>query len=227
MAYVYRHIRKDKGQPFYIGIGSDTTYRRANTVSGRNDIWNKIVKKSEYSIDIILDNLTWDEAKCKEKEFISLYGRLNNNTGILSNMTDGGDGAVGSICSEDTKMKISKSKTGKKLSKEHRKKLCEINKDKYSGIGNNFYGKKHSELSKTKMSNSLRGTKSGDKNPMYGKPSVNRKKVIDTLSGVIFECSKYAASFYNIHPITLKSKLNGNDKNNTNLMYLEDYEKIH
>ena len=226
MAYVYRHIRKDKNQPFYIGIGSDKNYRRANEVRGRNDIWNKIVHKSEYRIDILLDDLTWDEAKCKEKEFISLYGRIDNKTGVLSNMTDGGDGIVGSICSDETKRKISKSKIGKKLSKEHREKLCSASKNRHNGKNNNFYGKKHSELSKIKMSNSLKGTKSGEKNPMYGRPSINRKKVIDTLNGVIFECSKYAAEFYNIHPSTLKSKLNGNDKNNTTLMYLCDYEKV-
>ena len=30
MAYLYRHIRLDKNEPFYIGIGSDTNFKRAN-----------------------------------------------------------------------------------------------------------------------------------------------------------------------------------------------------
>ena len=32
MAYIYRHIRLDKNEPFYIGIGSDVEgkYKRAN-----------------------------------------------------------------------------------------------------------------------------------------------------------------------------------------------------
>jgi hypothetical protein len=30
MAYVYRHIRLDKNEPFYIGIGSDSSFARAN-----------------------------------------------------------------------------------------------------------------------------------------------------------------------------------------------------
>ena len=41
MAYVYRHIRLDTNQPFYIGIGSDKNYFRANqkTSSKRNSYW--------------------------------------------------------------------------------------------------------------------------------------------------------------------------------------------
>lgn len=33
MAYVYRHIRLDKNEVFYIGIGTDTkNYKRANGI---------------------------------------------------------------------------------------------------------------------------------------------------------------------------------------------------
>ena len=95
MSYVYRHIRLDKNEPFYIGIGSDKYYKRANRKTTRNNIWNKIVEKTDYEIEILLDDLTWDEACEKEKEFISLYGRIDNGTGILSNLTDGGDGILG------------------------------------------------------------------------------------------------------------------------------------
>ena len=47
MAYVYRHIRLDKNEPFYIGIGSDNNYKRANQTNGgrRNNIWEKIFSK--------------------------------------------------------------------------------------------------------------------------------------------------------------------------------------
>jgi hypothetical protein len=33
MAYLYRHIRHDKNEPFYIGIGSDNNYKRSKQVS--------------------------------------------------------------------------------------------------------------------------------------------------------------------------------------------------
>lgn len=93
MAYVYRHIRLDKNIPFYIGIGGDVEYKRAKTKVGRNKIWNRIVSKSDYEIDIMVDGLTWEEACNKEIEFISLYGRMSDGKGVLCNLTDGGDGA--------------------------------------------------------------------------------------------------------------------------------------
>jgi hypothetical protein len=92
MAYVYRHIRLDKNQPFYIGIGiSDKDFDRANETYNRNEIWKRIASKTKIEVEILLSGLTIDQAKEKEKEFIALYGRINNLTGCLSNMTDGGD----------------------------------------------------------------------------------------------------------------------------------------
>jgi hypothetical protein len=109
MAYLYRHIRLDKNEPFYIGIGSDSygKYKRAKEKCGRSGLWNKIAKKTDYKIDIILDDIDFEYAKLKEIEFISLYGRINTNTGILANMTDGGDGVLGLILSEGTRDIIS------------------------------------------------------------------------------------------------------------------------
>jgi len=99
MAYVYRHIRLDKNEPFYIGIGHND-YRRSRSKRSRNSMWNNIVLKTDYEVEIILDNLTWDEACEKEKEFISIYGRRDLKTGILCNMTEGGEGTIGRKFSE-------------------------------------------------------------------------------------------------------------------------------
>jgi len=108
MAYVYRHIRLDKNEPFYIGIGSDKTYHRANKKSQRNIHWKRVVAKTDYEVEIMLDDLTWKEACEKEKEFIKLYGKSDSG-GILTNMTDGGDGVLGLRFSEESKKKISNS----------------------------------------------------------------------------------------------------------------------
>jgi len=62
MAYVYRHIRLDTNQPFYIGIGSDNTYYRANKKSQRNIHWKRVVAKTDYEVEIMLDDLTWEQA---------------------------------------------------------------------------------------------------------------------------------------------------------------------
>lgn len=107
MSYVYRHIRLDKNEPFYIGIGSDSNYQRAYSKFRNNIIWNSIINKTKYEVEIIIDNLTWKEAQIKEKEFISLYGRKDLKTGILSNLTDGGEGTCGNVLSKKSRQKIS------------------------------------------------------------------------------------------------------------------------
>lgn len=95
MAYVYRHIRLDKNEVFYVGIGSDNLgkYTRAHSTK-RGDHWKNIFNNTEIIVEIMLDDLTWEEACEKEKEFIKLYGRKDLNLGTLINLTDGGDGTL-------------------------------------------------------------------------------------------------------------------------------------
>jgi hypothetical protein len=130
MAYLYRHIRLDKNEPFYIGIGSDSKYRRAFEKGRRNKVWNDIVNKTDYEVEILMDGLSWEQACEKEKEFISIYGRKNINNGTLANLTDGGEGALNRIyvTSEETKRKLSIAHTGKKYSEDQRKMFSEIRK---------------------------------------------------------------------------------------------------
>jgi hypothetical protein len=124
MAYLYRHIRLDTNEIFYIGIGSNINYKRAHSFKDRNMFWKNIINKSEYRVEIVLDDLTWEEACEKEKEFIALYGRRDLSKGSLCNLTNGGEGASGITFSEDRRKELSK---------------------KYSGRQNPFYGKKHSK----------------------------------------------------------------------------------
>lgn len=134
MAYVYRHIRIDKNEPFYIGIGKIPNYKRAYLKSIRNVIWKQIANKTDYEVEILCDDLSWEDAIVKEREFINLYGRIDNNTGCLANMTDGGEGAFGKKCSNDTKVKISKKNLGKKHSEVTKKHLSTFDKDKSSSF---------------------------------------------------------------------------------------------
>jgi hypothetical protein len=94
MSYVYKHIRKDNGEIFYIGIGlsSDNNYKRAYDYKNRNSFWYKIIKKTDFIVEIICDNLSWEDACKKEIELIKFYGRRSNKTGTLCNLTEGGDG---------------------------------------------------------------------------------------------------------------------------------------
>ncbi len=113
--YVYCHYRKDNGKPFYIGRGKHpknattlkSLYNRAFNTQKRGSYWNSVVSKYGYTIEILLDNLTLEEANKKEEEFISLYGRKSEG-GALVNLTIGGDGNRGYPTSLETKAKLSK-----------------------------------------------------------------------------------------------------------------------
>ena len=116
MHYLYRHIRLDIDQPFYIGIGTmankefktiKSRYSRANSKTQRSKYWNSIIDKTNYEVEILLESDDYDFIKDKEIEFIKLYGRVDNKTGILCNLTDGGDGVVGCICSKESSIKKS------------------------------------------------------------------------------------------------------------------------
>ena len=174
MAYVYRHIRLDKNEPFYIGIGNDENYSRANSIKNRNRYWNSIYNKTRIEIDILISNLTWDIACEKEKEFISIYGRKDLGTGTLVNLTLGGEGKIGAIISKETREKLSIAgkgrkrpkeviekirlkNIGKKRSKETIKKLSESHK------GIRIFGHKQSEETKKKISDFHKNRK---RNPM-------------------------------------------------------------
>lgn len=130
MAYVYRHIRNDLNIPFYIGIGSDSNYKRSKDKANRNLYWNNIVSKHGYRIDIMIDDISFDEAKQKEVEFIELYGRKDTNSGILCNKTDGGDGCFGLVHTYESKLKMSIPNRGKKISEDHKKIISELHTGK-------------------------------------------------------------------------------------------------
>ena len=81
--YTYAYLRKD-GTPYYIGKG---TGRRA---FNRNCKSVKIPDKDR--ILILKNNLTEEEAFNHEKYMIAVLGRKDLGTGILRNLTEGGEG---------------------------------------------------------------------------------------------------------------------------------------
>lgn len=105
--YVYAYLRKDS-TPYYIGKG---TYKRA-----WNHFKNEVPKPPDTSrIKILEANLSELGAFALERRYISWYGRKDNNTGILRNKTDGGEGPVGRrfIMTDSHKKNLSKAKAGK------------------------------------------------------------------------------------------------------------------
>jgi hypothetical protein len=132
MAYVYRHIRLDKNEPFYIGVSNDCDilYKRAYKKLGRNKYWQRIISKTDYRVDILFDEVDFSFAKEKEMELIKLYGRQNLNNGILCNMTDGGEGTLNMVFSDEHRLKISNANKGRNFSETHKLNLSKSSKNR-------------------------------------------------------------------------------------------------
>jgi len=180
--YVYVLRRPDKedplapgrGCPFYVGKGNNGRIRDHRTEAkflqhkpGRKSIKVSIIHKLwgagfDYEEDILLENLTEREAFIAEIAAIATYGRSNLKTGCLANLTDGGEGFVGMIFTDEARQKMSdshkgqvswrKGKTGI-YSEETLQKIREARKRQIPGIT----GKHHSEEAKRKMSESKKG----------------------------------------------------------------------
>jgi hypothetical protein len=185
MAILYRHIRVDKNEPFYIGIGKNDKRQRQKETYRRNNIWNAIVAKTEYEIEILFEHDDYNFIKQKEKEFIKLYGRIDKKTGCLANMTDGGDGTTGNILTEKHKNILKQTKkiywennkykhigdnnVSKRKDVKDKLKISSngSNNGMYGMIGelNPFFGKQHTKDTKKSISNSRKGKCMGESNP--------------------------------------------------------------
>ena len=107
MAIVYQHITKLDKIVFYIGIGKES--KRAFDFVQRGKFWKDFTKNHEFDVEILYENISYEEAKIIEIELISKIGRRDLNKGFLVNQTDGGDGTLGRKleCSQETRFKIS------------------------------------------------------------------------------------------------------------------------
>ena len=144
-------------EPFYVGKGSNARVlchfrgidlsqeefiKKHSTNKGKNKrIWNINKDGFQKCVYILEDNLTEEESFNLEKRMIQAIGRLDMGAGPLLNRTDGGEGSAN-------------------VSQE----LRDFFSKKYTGAGNPFYNKKHTEETKLKISNSRKGTPAWNKN---------------------------------------------------------------
>ena len=112
--YTYAYLRED-GTPYYIGRGK----------GGRAfDVTHRIKVPPKDRILFLKQNLTYKEASEHEIYMIAVLGRKDLGTGILRNLTNGGEGRPGPKPQKEVE-KIRKANTGKVMPEEVKRKISE------------------------------------------------------------------------------------------------------
>jgi hypothetical protein len=153
--YIYQHRRKDTGQIFYVGKGKN---KRCSQRSNRSKEWKNITNQTEYTIEILFENLPQNIALLVEIGLITKY----KIEGIqLCNSSIGGQGPLGYKHPQISRELISRKRKGYKLSEEHKRKISSKRKGQLMSdeqklqISNTLKGRKLSEEHKQKIRESL------------------------------------------------------------------------
>jgi len=141
--YVYEYLREDL-TPYYVGKGKNSRWRGKHSVA---------VPPKER-VRFVATKLTEAEAFALEEKLILEYGRKDLGTGILRNMTSGGEGAtpgpeLRKRLSEIKKGKVPWNK-GKTMSYKKNRKWDR------QGEKHPLYGKSHTEEARRKISEGIK-----------------------------------------------------------------------
>lgn len=173
MFYVYEHIRKDTNAIFYVGKGKEY---RAQSKKDRNQHWKNVVNKANgFTVNYVSKDIDEELAYLCEQERIDQLKRLGYK---LTNLTAGGEGAGGGELHH-------------MYGKPHPQKGIKRPwlSERYKGENNPQWGKKYTEETRKKMSESRTGKKLnrplGSKSGMKGKayPEEGKRKLSEALKG--------------------------------------------
>lgn len=172
--YVYAYLRKDN-TPYYIGKGvGQRAWRHC-----QNDVIHPPADKSR--IILLEQNLTNVGSLAIERRMIRWYGRIDNNTGILRNRTDGGDGRTGQKGNPGTKWseeaKAKRRGVGNPMFGKTGEQHHNFGKDIFTDVVKQRIGDKQRGVPKPGVSASLKG-QGGPMHPLYGRAPALKGKTV-------------------------------------------------
>lgn len=198
--YVYLHIKEDDGTVFYVGKG---TKHRWCVSFDRSLHWKNTAKKHGVVCQIVAHNLTAEEALILEKKLIASYGRQDQKTGCLVNLTNGGDGVVNYVWTEEHRKKISEAGMGKRHTPETKEKIRQAN------VGRTF-----SEQTLKLMSDARKGIPWTEAQRKACECRVNprSRKVLCVQTGTVYNNASEAAKSLSMDVSNLIKVCNGKRK---------------
>ena len=141
--YVYEYLRED-GTPYYVGKGQGRRWAQKHGVA--------IPPKER--VKFVQENMLEQDAFRLEEELILKYGRKDLGTGILRNLTSGGEGQTPG---PEVRAKLSAIKQGKKPN--NYGKTVSYKKDRKwdrQGEKHHMHGKNHSDEARQKISEGIK-----------------------------------------------------------------------
>lgn len=146
----------------------------------------------------IIEECEFNDLLCRERYWQDFYDVLGD-TGLNLKLTNCGDLKI--IMSQETKNKISL---------------------KNKGVNNGMFGKKQTEEFKKERRDYKHSSESIEKIRHYSTKENNpiAKLVLNTETGIFYGCVEDASDTISMKRDTLKQKLNGRRKNNTNFIYV-------
>ena len=209
--YVYALVNPITNLPFYIGKGKNNRDKshirdvRYNKIPhGNKHLFYTIKNIIDSGLNVIMQHLdiglSEQDAFLKECEYIKKYGRKDLEQGILTNLTDGGEGQSGWNPTIEYRDKMSISTSGSKngmygkkhtleskelmikkaIGRKQKDSVKEMKSLKMMGKNNHFYGKKHTPETILKLKeNSIKRNKYGCENKSYVNLDSVKQLIID------------------------------------------------
>ena len=172
------YIHKNKiNQKVYIGQTCQKPQKRWNNGEGYKScskFYNAIQKYGWENFEhiILYSNLSLEKANNIEQKLIKKYHSTEDQYGY--NLTSGGKNFKHN---EATKQKISLANKISQKGKHWNDKQRKIMSKMFSGEGNPFYGRHHTDETKQIISKKLKGMFTKEKHPFYGKHHTQQTKI--------------------------------------------------